>query len=99
MAGLLTPLAQSANNLIKYMHATLVTRILESAAARCSLSAAEFRNRESIVLFTDRHGKDAKMCDLLLTTVIYIICYAFAVSGVSLLCVCTTLLRKGGTVS
>ena len=77
----------------------LVTRILESAAARCSLSAAEFRNRESVVLVTDRHGKDAKMCVLLLTTVIYIICYAFAASGDSLLCVCTALLRKGGTVS
>ena len=46
------------------------------------MSAAEFRNRESVVLFTDRHGKDAKMCALLLTTTIYIICYAFAVSAV-----------------
>ena len=54
-AAILTLLARSANNLIKYTHATLVTRSLESAAARCSLSAAEFRNRESVVLFTDRH--------------------------------------------
>ena len=58
------------------------TRILESAAARCSLSAAEFRNRESVVLVTDRHGKDAKMCVLFLTTVIYIISYAFAASAI-----------------
>ena len=81
---LLTLLARSAYNLIKYPHATLVTRILESAAARCSLSAAEFRNRESVVLCTNRHGKDAKMCVLLLTTAIYIICYAFAASAVIL---------------
>ena len=73
---------------------------MESATAQCSLSAAEFRNRESVVLFTDRHGKDAKMCVLLLTTAIYIICYSFAASAVIfLLCVCTALLRKGGTVS
>ena len=86
------------NNLIKYTHAALVTRILESAAAWCSLSAAEFRNRDSVVLFTDRHGKDVKMCVLLLTTAIYIICYSFAASGDSLLRVHvrTALLRKGG---
>ena len=76
------PLGADHVNLIKYTHAALVTRILESAAARCSLSAAEFRNRDSVVLFTDRHGKDAKMCVLLLTTAIYIICYAFAASAV-----------------
>ena len=33
-------------------------------------------------MFTDRHGKDAKMCVLLLTTAIYIICYSFAASAV-----------------
>ena len=87
----LTLLARSTNNLIKYTHAALVTRILESAAVRCSLSAAEFRNRHSVVLFTDRHGKDAKMCVLLLTTAIYIICYAFAASAVILYFVCVPL--------
>ena len=95
----INPLGASRNNLIKYTHAALVTRILESAAARCSLSAAEFRNRDNVVLFTDGHGENANMCVLLLTTAIYIICYAFAASGDSLLCVCTALLRKGGTVS
>ena len=80
--GLINPLGASTYNLIKYTHAALVTRILESAAARCSLSAAEFRNRDSVVLFTDRHGKDAKMFVLLLTTAIYIICYACAASAV-----------------
>ena len=78
----LTVLAWSANNLIKYTHTTLVTRILESAAPRCSLSAVEFRIRESVVLVTDRHGKDVKRYVLLLTTAIYIICYAFAASAV-----------------
>ena len=54
--AVLTFLAQSANNLI--IHARdACNGILESAAARCSLSAAEFRNRESIVLVANRHGK------------------------------------------
>ena len=46
------------------------------------MSPAEFRNLESVVLFADRHGKDAKMCVLLLNTAMYIICYAFAASAV-----------------
>ena len=93
-------MARSTNNLIKYTHAALVTRIWESAAARCSLSAAEFRNRDSVVLFTDRHEKDAKMCVLLLTTAIYLynLLRVRCERDDFLLCVCTALLRKGGTV-
>ena len=81
---------------MKYTHAALVTRILENAAALCSLSAAEFRNCESVVLFTDRYGKNAQMCILLLTTAIYIICYAFAASAVILYFVYVPLLGKAG---
>ena len=44
-----------------------------SAAAWFSLSAAEFKERASIILVTDRLGKDTKRCVLLLGTVIFII--------------------------
>ena len=73
-------------------------RILENAAARCNLSAAEFRNCESVVLFTDRQ-KRCENVRFVVNNVIYMICYAFVASAVILLCVCTALLRKGGTVS
>ena len=58
---------------------------MESAAARSSLSATEFRNRESVVLVTNRHGKDTERCVLLLGTAIFIICFAIAASAVDFL--------------
>ena len=73
----LTLSVRYANNLIKYTHATLVTRIVESAAARWSLSAVEFRNRETCFGHISTRKK-CKRCILLLTTAIYIISYAFA---------------------
>ena len=45
-----------------------------SAAARFSLSAAEFKERVSVILVTDGLGKDTERYVLLLGTVIFIIC-------------------------
>ena len=44
-----------------------------SAAARFTLSAAEFKERASVILVTDGLGKDTKRCVLLLGTDIFII--------------------------
>ena len=48
-------------------------------------AVCQLRSLETVrVLFcTDRHGKDAKRCILLLTTAVYIICYALAASVVN----------------
>ena len=44
-----------------------------SAAAWFSLSAAEFKERASVILVTDRLGKYKERCVLLLGTAIFII--------------------------
>ena len=68
--------------------------MIQSAAARCSLSAVEFSNRER-VLVTDEYGKDMERCVLLLGTNIFINFHVRCERAEFLHCVFTTLPSEG----
>ena len=58
-------------------------------------------NDDNVAFMQQVHSKTTGKQSVLLTTAIYIICYirVRCERGDFLLCVCTALLRKGGTVS